>query len=92
MQLVGQGGGVAEPLLQSLKEATKTLEESIHNPELKKLVTITREYVEKRIKGQDVDDVAAIKEIVKTLISVVDKIVLDFNVPKELPFTDSVSF
>lgn len=46
-ELVGQGGGVAEPLLQSLKEATQTLEDSIRNPDLKHLIAVTREYVGK---------------------------------------------
>lgn len=44
-----------------------------------------------RLKGEDVDDVAAIKDIIKSLLSAIDKLLFSVQVPKDVPFYDGVS-
>lgn len=44
-----------------------------------------------RLKGEDVDDVAAIKNIIKSLLSTIDKLLFSVQVPKDVPLFDGVS-
>lgn len=43
-----------------------------------------------RLNGEDVDDVAAIKDIIKSLVSTINKLLFSVQMPKDVTLFDGV--
>ncbi|KAK4878786.1 hypothetical protein RN001_011292 [Aquatica leii] len=68
------GVEVPTALINTLKEAFITLKDAMPSQELKKLVGAVSDYIEKKLRNEKVDDVAALQNIVRLLMEIIDKL------------------
>ncbi|XP_017768375.1 PREDICTED: apolipophorins [Nicrophorus vespilloides] len=72
-------GGVTEPLINMIKDALGTLKDVLPNEDLKELISSITDYIEKKLRNEKVDDMAALEAIVKNIVKSVKKLVAQLN-------------
>ncbi|XP_025837556.1 apolipophorins isoform X3 [Agrilus planipennis] len=83
---ITSGVTVSEGIINTIKDFATTLKDALPNESLKSVVTAITDYIEKKLKREPVDDVAAIEAIVKTIADALKAVLQSIQTDKDFSF------
>ncbi|KAK5647146.1 hypothetical protein RI129_002038 [Pyrocoelia pectoralis] len=83
------GVEIPTALINTIKEAFITMKDAMPSPELRKLVGSVGDYIDKKLKRENVDDISAIQNIVSILVTIIDKAISAVSTNKMVPISEN---